>query len=282
MINRKLTYTVGKNDQGLKLVQYLQQLGFSQKLLAQLKQKGLTVNGSFHRLIDPLQTNDLIEIIFAAEKTTLLPNPNLSVSIVYEDADLIIFDKPTDLPIHACARQYSDALGNYFTALFPNMIFRPIGRLDRHTSGLCLVAKHALAAAKLTTCLQKTYYAVVQGSLPLEAGCIDIPLIRVSGPVIRQAAHPEGHQAITKYEVIKRLTGHTLVKIHLVTGRTHQIRAHFAYLGFPLAGDALYGGSTIFISRQALHCGELSFIHPISNQTLKIDSVLPPDIQKLF
>lgn len=281
--SRDITYIVNSDEAGQTLRQFLRKQGYSQKLLAQFKhQGGLQVNGAFSRLIDPLTAGDCITVTCPVEHPSLKPNPNLNIPIVYQDDDIILFNKPADMLTHPCARQFDDALGNYFVALFPQLTFRPIGRLDRNTTGLCFVAKHRLAAANAKESLYKTYYAILEGVLPDDSGTIDLPLVRVPGPTIKRAVDINGQKAITHYQVLLKTDWHTLVAVRLETGRTHQIRAHFAAIQHPLAGDTLYGGSNRFLSRQALHCGHMSFAHPVTKKTMTCHAPLPQDMAALL
>ena len=285
-----MTFFPLPQEAGLSLRRLLLNRGFSQKLLVRLKQQdGIRVDGQFHRLIDPVAADQEIRInLFACEApgARLLPAPELSVPVLYEDEHYIIFDKPADLAIHPCARHYRHSLGNYFAALYPSLPFRPVGRLDKDTTGLCAVAKNPLAAAVANRGIQKIYYAVAEGALPSKSGRIDLPLIRLPGESIRRQVAPEGLKAVTEYQVLEECQRAgkilTLAAVKLITGRTHQIRAHFAYLGFPLAGDLLYGGSREFLSRQALHCGSLLLPHPQKATPLELSAPFPPDMAGLF
>lgn len=279
---RILTYIIGKENAGQSLRNFLRQRGYSLKMLVRLKEEGLAVNGGFHRLIDPVREGDHIEIRCPAEEKNLVPNGNLKIDILYEDEDMIVFDKPADILIHPAGRGFDDALGNYFAYLYPDKIFRPVGRLDRNTTGLSLTAKHKLSAVKLQTAVQKTYFAIVEGEIAAKSGVIDAPLLRIPGDKIRRKVDEAGQRAITHFTFRKRLRGHSFVEISLETGRTHQIRAHFSYLGHPLAGDSLYGGQTDQIKRQALHCGRMEFIHPVTERKMRLTSALPSDMAVLL
>lgn len=279
---RVLIYTIGREEENLSLRNFLRQKGYSLKMLIKLKEDGLTVNGGFHRLIDPIYAGDIVEIRCPIEERNLVSNGALEVPVVYEDEDLIVFDKPANMLIHPAGRGFDDALGNYFAFLYPDKVFRPVGRLDRNTTGLSLTAKHRLVAVMLADGIQKTYYAIAEGAVKEDAGTIDAPLVRVPGDKIRRKVDKTGQRAVTHYIVRKRLSGHTFLEITLETGRTHQIRAHFAYIGHPLAGDSLYGGQTDWIGRQALHCGQLELIHPVTEKKLMIRSPLPKDMVALL
>ena len=169
------------------------------------------------------------------------------------------------------------------------MVFRSINRLDRNTSGLVLVAKNKLAAARLSGDSnfrpRKKYYAVVKGNVKEkygDSGEIIAPIARVSESIINREVRSDGQFAHTVFKVIYADDNISLLEITLITGRTHQIRVHFSWAGYPLIGDDLYGGDTELLNRQALHCGELIFTHPITNKEILIRSDLPYDIRDML
>lgn len=200
---------------------------------------------------------------------------------VFENENLIVFNKPAGMPVHPSIRHQGDTLGNYFSSLFPELTFRPVNRLDRDTSGLCVIAKNALAASSLQGECRKIYYAAVHGIIE-ESGTIDAPITRRQQSIITRCVSPEGRRAVTHYRRLSFNDKYSLAEIVLETGRTHQIRVHFSHIGHPLAGDDLYGGLRENISRQALHCGEMSFTEPVSGELITVNAPLPEDIEGLF
>lgn len=285
---RKLYYTIEAQDLPVTLGQYLRRQGYSEKLRTHLRQQdSVRVNGAFHRMIDPLSCGDRIAVELTDAPPPLVPNPQLLLNILYEDADLLVIDKPADMLVHPAGRGFDDAIANFCAARYPQQKFRPIGRLDRNTTGACLVAKSALSAALLTGKVDKTYLALAEGLLPQREGIIDAPLLRIPGPTIQRRVDPAGQPSRTQYQVLAYLpalgpTGHTWLQVQLLTGRTHQIRAHFCYLGHPLAGDQLYGGHTRLIQRQALHCQTLRFQQPLTGVWLEVTAPLPQDMAGLL
>ncbi|MEE0775515.1 MAG: RluA family pseudouridine synthase [Bacillota bacterium] len=260
--------------------QFLKEQGYSSSMLKRLrKEGGVSVNGSFRRNIDPVKAGDVITVDFPDKAPVLPPNGDLGISVVFENDDLLIFEKPDDILVHPATRDFNDALGNYFSYLHPGIPFRPLGRLDRHTTGLCLIAKNRLTAVKLGSAIEKDYFAITQGIIEEDRGTVNAPLLRVGGSVIQRKVDPAGQPSVTHYQVLARGHKHTLLKLRLETGRTHQIRVHMAHLGHPLAGDTLYGGDTQYIRRQALHCGIMSFFH--QGQAHVISSPLPRDMKAL-
>ena len=283
---RELVYEVASEDDGMLLQEYLKcRHGYSRRLVIKLKQGGMTVNGEHRRMVDPVAAGDVIRIrLGEEEQVNLIPNPDLQVPVLYEDEDIIAFDKPANMSVHPCTLYYDDTLGNFFAARFQEegLVFRPLYRLDRDTTGICVSAKNTLAASLLMGKLTKTYYAVAEGVLPDDSGTIDAPLIRVPGSIITRQVDPAGQRAVTHYRVLRRSDTHTLLALTLETGRTHQIRVHLAHLGFPLAGDTLYGGHADRIARQALHCGELELPPLPGRPAMTLSAPLPEDMRGLF
>lgn len=255
--------------------------GVSRRLLTRLKRTdgGITRNGETIRTIDTVYPGDII-ILRPGDEKTLDANPSLNVPIAFENDSLVIFDKPGGMPVHPSIKHQGDTLGNFFASLYPSLTFRPINRLDRDTSGLCAVAKDSYCAAKLQGHIEKTYYAAVHGHIP-ECGTIDAPVARQRESIILRCVRDDGKRAVTHFERINTNEKYSLARIKLETGRTHQIRVHFAHIGNPLAGDDLYGGMRDDIPRQALHCGELIFPDPVLGKLITINSPIPDDIKKL-
>lgn len=281
---RTFRYTVTPRYDGAKLQDFLKYAHrYSRRLIIELKKGGMAVNGAHRRMVDPVRTGDVVDIWFEDEGCSLVPNPDLAVPVLYEDEDLIVFDKPANMSVHPAADGVDDSLGNYFAYRYHNAItFRPVSRLDKNTTGLCMSAKNTLSAALLIGSVDKEYLAVAEGLIPDEEGSIDIPIGRVEGSIILRKPDPDGQHALTRYRVLARTGGHTLLSIRLETGRTHQIRVHFAAIGHPLAGDTLYGGHDTLIPRHALHCARMTFPHPFSGEEVRLFAPLPADMRALL
>ena len=219
------------------------------------------------------------------------PVPGL-LSICYEDDDLLVLDKAAPLAVHPSPTYAFDTLANhvlhYYQSIGLIADFHPVSRLDRGTSGLMVVAKHAHAHERLSSMLhtkdfRRSYLAVCEGIPQPEGGIIDAPIGRVPGEVLRREVRADGASARTQYRMIRTQGGRTLLALTLETGRTHQIRVHLSNLSCPLVGDFLYGEETSELpDRFALHSAELSFSHPISGETLQFRSALPPALSKLL
>ena len=197
-----------------------------------------------------------------------------------DDEDIIVFNKPSGMPVHESRNHRGDTLANIAACYMNGSSFRAVYRLDRDTSGLVLIAKNELAAGKLAGKVSKDYYAVCQGEFT-GSGTVDLPIRREHESIIKRGVFDDGERAATHWEAVKTGNGRTLLKLNLETGRTHQIRVHFAHLGAPLLGDSLYGGDCSEIGRQALHCKTVRFIHPVTQKPMELDTELPGDMKGL-
>lgn len=297
-MRRTLKYHITEAEQNLPVKQFLKTKGYSARSMTQLKKRpeSVLINSQSVYLTHRLSLGDelTIQISEDASSEKILP-VKLPLDIVYEDDDLLIIDKPAGTPIHPSMNNYDNSVANalawYFKEQDTPFVFRCINRLDRDTSGLTIVAKHMVSAgilsemvaSKGTGGIQREYLAIVRGSVTPPSGVITAPLSRKSGSVIERIVDFErGESAVTHYRVIREANGHSLLSLRLETGRTHQIRIHLKYLGYPLIGDYLYNPDTEYIDRQALHSHRLSFPHPITGAPLEFISPLPPDMQKVL
>jgi len=272
---RKLTFSIDEASAGQTVGAFLLQNGVSKRLLVKLKQTadGLVLDGARVRSTAAL----------AAGQTLVVTPPQQAegearVPILYEDDDLLVADKPAGMPCHRSGGHRSDTLEQ----AIPFRPLRAVGRLDKDTSGLLVLAKHQLAAARLHGAVEKTYLAVVSGELPIGEGAIELPLCREKPYEPRQIADPAGAPARTVYRVVWAGEGRSAALCRLPTGRMHQIRAHFAAIGHPLLGDALYGGDCSRIGRQALHCLRVRFLQPTSGEAIRLFCPPPQDVLALL
>ena len=284
---RTLTFTVPPALCGIRVKSFLRgYCGVSARLLARLKRTpmGIAVNGAHATAIDVLRAGDTLRVTLPEDQKQLPPR-ELPLEAVYEDEDLLVANKPCSMPVYPTPGHDDDTLANAAAAHWgrrgERIAFRPVYRLDKDTSGLIVLAKNAYAAARLANRVQKEYTAVCEGSLT-GGGTVDTPIGLAPGSRIRREAGGDGVPAVTHWRSEACFDGHTLLKLRLETGRTHQIRVHMASIGHPLAGDDLYGGGLRLIGRQALHCGEVRFVHPVTGKNIVLRCALPPDMEKLL
>lgn len=279
---RKFVYTIGQGFEGKAVSVFLRYKGYSADLIKDLKKGGLFLNGRNVFTVDILHQNDILETVFPCEESGVEPHLNASVKLLYSDEDIAVFDKPPHVPTHQSIGHYEDTLANHFAALFPDALFRAVTRLDKNTSGLCLIALNKLASAILCANKpKKLYYAAVKGDIS-DFGTVDLPIDRECEGIIKRVVSQSGKHAVTDYKTVRKSGEKRLLEITLKTGRTHQIRVHLSHIGFPLLGDELYGGDMTEISRQALHCGYMEFIHPITGEKMSFECPVPEDIEGIF
>ncbi|CUP27508.1 Ribosomal large subunit pseudouridine synthase D [[Eubacterium] contortum] len=294
-MDRMLDYTVQINEDGLRVEQFLRRRGYSRQNLVELKKMPLSilVNGSPRRLNEILTDMDTLTVHIQEHVSSLqIPPVHLPLDIIYEDEDIIIINKPAGMPVHPSINNYTNTLANglawYYREQGKPFIFRCTNRLDRDTSGLTIIAKHMLSSNILSRMtvrheIRREYLAIVRGSVQPAEGTISAPLSRKPGSVIeRTVDFDHGERAVTHYHVVEEKNGHSLVSLLLETGRTHQIRIHMKYLGFPLIGDYLYNPDMEYMQRQALHSCCLALSHPITGEKLEFHAPLPEDMQRVF
>lgn len=306
-MKRILTYPITESDSDQRIYDFLCHHGYSRHIRTWLKQHpgSVRLNGEEALFYFPLKNGDLLEISLEEEHPSENIVPvDLPIHIVYEDEDLMVIDKPADMPVHPSIGNYENTLANaaawYFHRQDIPFVFRCINRLDRDTTGLLILAKHMLSGAILSDQMKKraihrTYLAITEGKTD-PAGTIDSPIGRTDQSLIlRQVDHENGDSACTHYlqkcwhpktfypETLPvPQDGLSLVQLQLETGRTHQIRVHMTSIGHPLIGDTLYNPKTALMNRQALHSYRLAFTHPVTGASLEFTSPLPEDMAEFF
>ena len=286
-MNRKIDYIVPPEYDGEKVNNFLRGgIGISYRTVRSLKQiKGsMLLDGEPIRTIDPLKAGSTLTLILPADKSTAEPQ-QAQFETVYEDDDILVINKPAGLAMHPTHNHQGDTLANavayYLAQKGKDAVFRAAGRLDKGTSGIVICALHKFASAKLAGNYEKEYIAAVEGDYSGN-GTINAPIIRPDPMKTLRAVGEGGEHAVTHWTAVDNKNGLSKLHITLETGRTHQIRVHFASLGTPLAGDDMYGGSTAKISRHALHCAKVTLIHPVTNESMVFEATLPEDMKKLF
>ncbi len=292
-----MEYTVPKRCDGKTVLEIMRrELGFSRATLKHLKfiENGIMLNGQHVTVRKCVHASDILSLAIEDTQTPERLTPcNLDLRIAYEDSELVVPDKNANMPTHQSHGHYGDTVANALTYRYAQMglpfVFRPVNRLDRNTSGLLIVARNRLSAAALAKSMQdgkikKKYIAVLRGVLPMSEGIIDTYMRRTEQSVIVREACDEcegADRAITEYTVICKSDTHTLVCATPVTGRTHQLRVHFASLGCPIEGDDLYGSASPYIDRHALHSFFLEFPHPDGSGSIRVAAPMHQDMIKL-
>lgn len=285
---RRLEFQIDERYESRKIREYLKnEARVSHRMLCILKRtpNGITVNGVHARTVDLLHAGDTLVLTLPKDEAAGTPTPtDIPIEILYIDDDLIVVNKQAGLAMHETHNHQGDALSNalayYLAQRGESAVFRAVGRLDKGTSGIVVCARNKYCAARLSGQIQKTYFAVA-GGVFTGGGTIDAPIFRPDPNKTLRAVGEGGERAVTHWEAMRTDGKCTLLRIQLETGRTHQIRVHFAHLGAPLVGDGMYGSTDLRLSHQALHCGECRFTHPVTGKALTITAPMPADMQAL-
>ncbi|MBX8936687.1 RluA family pseudouridine synthase [Enterococcus gilvus] len=258
-----------------------------------IKEQCVSIDGKAVKANYKVSAGDKILIeIPAPEELDLVPE-NLDLEIVYEDEDVVVINKPQGMVVHPSAGHPNGTLVNGLLYQIKNLstindVFRPgiVHRIDKDTSGLLMVAKNDRAHESLAKQLKdktslRKYVALVHGEIPHEKGRIEAPIGRSKVNRKMQAVIEGGKSAVTHFEVLQRFEGYTLIELQLETGRTHQIRVHMQYIGYPVAGDPLYGPKkTLKGNGQFLHAKLLGFEHPTTGEMMVFEAPLPEIFKK--
>lgn len=289
-----LSYQIDKDDHYDNILHVLkEQFLLSDRLITKLKKankiylndlptytkKSVTVGDKVSVLID-----------FEEDNSNIVAS-NIPLDIIYEDDYLLVINKPANIAIHPSILHFDNSLSNgvkfYFDKLGLKKKIRIVNRLDRNTSGIVVFAKNeyiqeCLIKQMKTKELKKEYLAIAKGILESKSDTLNFPIARKEGSIIERTVSSDGDSAITHYDIVKEFNNLSLVHIVLETGRTHQIRVHFSYIGHPILGDTLYGSPSELINRQALHSYKLTFIHPVTKKVLSLEAPLPNDIKNII
>ncbi len=293
-MDRIFHYQITENEQSTTVLDFLRKKGFSRHILSSMKadKEALTRNGQRIGGREHLLAGDhfRVRLLETIDSDGIVP-VSMPLSILYEDEDILVINKPADMPVHPSIGNYTNTLANgvaaYLDAKDEHSPFRCINRLDRDTSGALILAKNAFSAAVLSTQMRnrqirRTYLAVVEGITPPN-GTISAPISRVDGSVIeRHVDFLHGEPAVTHYERLETKNEHSLLEIHLETGRTHQIRVHMGYIGHPLPADYLYHPEYDCFKRQPLHSLQLEFRHPVTDKSMCLLAPVPEDMCNAF
>jgi len=294
-MNRIIEYGINTIEECVSVERFLRNKGYTKQSITELKKynNSTMVAGKWVHMNHKLSLYDILTISFdETESSEKIPPVNLPFPVVYEDEDIIVVNKPCNMPIHPSLNNYENTLGNaaayYFGQRGENHIFRCINRLDRDTTGLTIIAKHFVSAGILynqmkSRQIKREYLAIVEDGGLEDEGVIDAPIGRLDGSTIERCIDwDNGERAITNYRVIDRNGKYALVSFRLETGRTHQIRVHMKYMGHPLVGDCLYNPNSTIMSRQALHSRRIDFVHPITMEEMVFECEMPADMAEVW
>lgn len=294
-MDRILEYKISAVDAGKTIKDFLKEKGYSRQNVVELKKmsESILIDGKWEYVTYRVQEGNLLQIhIKEMESSEKIVPVDLPFPILYEDEDILVINKPADMPTHPSLNHYENTLANaaafYFANKDETFCFRCINRLDRDTTGLTILAKHMVSCSMLQEDMlhrriKREYLAIVDGVIAADEGTIDAPIGRKEGSTIeRMVDYEKGERAVTHYSVLERKKEVTLVSLRLETGRTHQIRVHMASIGHPLIGDFLYHSEDRRMQRQALHAWHLNFTHPITKKEMRWEAKIPQDMEQFW
>ncbi|HBF76385.1 MAG TPA: RluA family pseudouridine synthase [Clostridiaceae bacterium] len=287
-----ITKEITKEKEGIKLTNYLKyELKMSTRLVRRLFREGrVIINGESKRASYELSDGDLLDIIIDVKETQDVEPQDIDIDIAYEDGNILVVNKPPFMVVHPTKSHRDGTLSNavayYSKKTNQDFIVRLVNRLDRDTSGLVIIAKNQFAHQDMAQKMErneikKYYIAVVKGNFS-GSGVIDKPIGRPTLDSIKREVMDNGQRAVTYYESLNSGVNMSSVILRLETGKTHQIRVHLSYLGYPIIGDTLYGQESELINRQALHALKLEFVPPGKDKIVQVISSVPDDIQLLL
>lgn len=263
-------------------------LRVSAAILTQLKKEkdGILLGGNPVFATEKVKVGDNLKIT-VRDGVSEMEEAKLFLSVLYEDEDVIVLNKPRNMPTHPSQNHHGDTLANGLMGYFKgqNFVFRAITRLDKDTSGVVLVAKNPLSGAVLVEDMklgriQKEYIAVTNGIPNPPSGQLEAPIRRMKESIVLRCVAPDGREAVTRYETVKQEENFALVRLMPLTGRTHQLRVHMSYMGCPIFGDDLYGAPQKNEATR-LHCGKLRFFQPVTGEEIQVEAPLPKDMEDL-
>ena len=293
-------YIVSQEEKGKRLDTYIPSVDtdITRTSAQRLIEDGnILVNGKNAKVSYKIQENDKISVEIPEPKQIELKAQNIPIEIIYEDSDIIVVNKPKGMVVHPANGNPDGTLVNAIMAICKDSLsgiggeIRPgiVHRIDKDTSGLLIVAKNDNAHVKMSEQIKnhevkKTYIALVRGVVKENQATIDMPIGRSNSDRKKMAVTKTGKNAVTHIKVLKRYDKYTLLEVNIETGRTHQIRVHLSYIGYPIIGDCVYsnGKNEFGVVGQCLHAKCLEFKHPITGKSMKLEAELPEYFQEIL
>jgi 23S rRNA pseudouridine1911/1915/1917 synthase len=285
-------YEISCVENRVYIVDYMSgSLGFSSRQAKRLlKDKKVLINGKAAYRDSRLKSGDVLEVDLSEESREDIIAEDIELSIIYEDDYILAVNKPPYMLVHPTPNHPTgtllNAVANHFKKQGKEVQLRLLNRLDMNTSGIVVIPKSAAVHRTLDErmkdgSVRKYYIAIIEGAIKPEKGIIDKPIGKIEEDPIRRRVASDGQPAVTVYETLSKSKGCSLVRLELLTGRTHQIRVHLSHLGCPIIGDTLYGKESRLIGRQALHASDMELPHPVGNEIIKLHAELTADIISL-
>lgn len=289
----RINWQIDQENEGKLLREFVKEHEISRTALTDIKFKGggIYVNEQEVNVRYTLKQGDRVEIIFPPEiRSEGVSSEEIPLNIVYEDSTVLVVMKPAGMNTIPSREHPTGSLANALVGYYEKVgicaTAHIVTRLDRNTSGLVLIAKHRhvhhlFSKAQQNGRVKRTYEAFASGRVVKDYGTIEKPIGRKDDSIIEREVREDGQYASTHFKVLARNESYSHLELTLDTGRTHQIRVHMSSIGHPLLGDDLYGGTSERITRQALHCKQLIFRHPFTNEEMRFTAPLPDDMKKL-
>ena len=295
---RRVFHLEVNSEKERKISDYLRSLGLSKNTCRAFRREDSLVylNGEQVQLSQLCKQGDLLTLkLHECNDPEEIVERKIDFAVVYEDEDILVVNKPSGIAMHPVRTNFENTLANGIAYYYrekgdDGIVFRSINRLDRYTSGLCLIAKNCISGQLLSAQvihgkIQKYYLALAEGELTEKSGVIDAPIARLNEwEITRVVDYEKGQRAVTHYEVLgyRKDKDISLVKFSLETGRTHQIRVHMKSIGHPLIGDRFYNPDNEQMERQALHACYLQFTHPITKEICTFEAEMPEDMKEVW
>ena len=293
-------YIVKNESQGKRLDRYVteQNTEITRTAVQRLiDEKNILVNGKEQKASYKVNENDVVEVEIPEPKKIEIKAEDIPIEVIYEDSDIIVVNKPKGMVVHPGNGNVDGTLVNAIMAKCEGSLsgiggeIRPgiVHRIDKDTSGLLIVAKNDKAHVNLSEQIKehkvkKTYIALVRGVVKENEATIDMPIGRSKTDRKKMAVCKDGKNAVTHIKVLKRWEHYTLLQVNIETGRTHQIRVHLSYIGYPIIGDYTYsnGKNEFGVVGQCLHAQKLEFKHPTTNKIMELEAPLPEYFQEII